>query len=252
MFPYLSANPGNALIAEGEALVGFTTIANKNDVDAVHGHSIGTGILPDIWDIGPTTASIVSSDASDSSAGIGARTVDIIGLNESFQSIGERITLNGLTPVISTLTYLRINRLIVRASGSTQHNQGDITATIDGLVVATAALGKGINQDARFTVPADWKSGALITRVWANISCSVVPVSAHMGFRVRRALGEAWIEAGAIAVGSSGGIVTAKLEAPVTVSPGADVQMVCTLLDQNMTCLNAGFDTLRAVDRHGP
>lgn len=252
MFAYLSGNPGSALIAEGEPFVGFTTIALKSSVDPVHGHPIGSGIIPDIWDVSPTTASIVSSDAADSIAGTGARTVDIIGLDENFRFIGESIELNGLTPVVSSLTYLRINRLIARGGGSTQHNQGDITATIDGQVVATAAMGKGINQDARFTVPSDWKSGALITRVWANISCSVVPVSAHVGFRVRRAPGEVWIEPGPIVVGSSGGVVTAKLEAPVTVSPGADIQMVCSSVDQNMTCLNAGFDTLRAVDRHGP
>jgi len=91
----------------------------------------------DLWNGGgkytgfdATAAEIVevfSSSGSDTSAGTGARTARLIGLGTGFVEQTEVITLNGTTPVNSTLSYIRLDRVIVLTAGSLGHNSGSIT-----------------------------------------------------------------------------------------------------------------------------
>ena len=83
-------------------------------------------------DIGifPASARIIyiaSTSANDTAAGTGARTLTIVGLDANFEPLTEsNITLNGQTPVTTTNQFLRVNRLFVDDSGSTNANEGDI------------------------------------------------------------------------------------------------------------------------------
>ena len=72
------------------------------------------------------TMGIASSSANDTSAGTGARTVLIQGLDESFNEIQEVVTLSGQTKVETSNQYFRINFLQVLTVGSAGNNQGDI------------------------------------------------------------------------------------------------------------------------------
>ena len=83
---------------------------------------------------------VSSSNAADASAGTGARTVLIQGLDASFNEISETVTMNGQTAVTTTNSYLRINYATVATAGSGQSAAGDIyigTGTVTAGVPAT-------------------------------------------------------------------------------------------------------------------
>jgi hypothetical protein len=77
----------------------------------------------------PSSASILkvsSTSASDSSSGVGARTVYIEGINQDYDSVSEVVILNGQTAVNTQNQYRFINDLYVVSVGSSGHNVGDI------------------------------------------------------------------------------------------------------------------------------
>ena len=83
----------------------------------------------------PTTSSVVSitsTSANDTSAGTGARDILVIGLDGSWNPQIEFITPNGLTPVLGSLSFIRVDLLIVNDVGSTEQNDGDIYASFSG------------------------------------------------------------------------------------------------------------------------
>jgi len=135
-----------------------TALGNNPDVD--------TGTVPeDIWSGGglypfmtaATSLELVSSDANDTSAGTGARTVLISGLDASYVEQSDTVTLNGTTAVDLPRQYFRINQLMVLTAGSTESNVGTITlrddggGTTRGLIMPT----NGISRQAVYTVPAN-------------------------------------------------------------------------------------------------
>ena len=104
---------------------------------------------------------VSSSSTADTSAGTGARTVEIFGLDADYAEISETITLNGQTAVDTTNSYLRVNRAIVRSAGTGGENAGIIyagTGTVTNGVPANKylSIAAGDNQTlmALWTVPA--------------------------------------------------------------------------------------------------
>lgn len=123
-----------------------------------------------IWDQGdvysyPASASqltLSSDDVNDTSAGTGARTVSIQGLDANYEEQTETITLNGQTEVTSVGSYIRIFRMSVLTGGSGGTNAGTIyagTGTVTGGVPANifAIMSPGEAQTlmAIYTVPAN-------------------------------------------------------------------------------------------------
>jgi len=86
------------------------------------------------------TLDVVSSDANDTSAGTGARTVEIQGLDGSYDAVTETVTMTGTTPATTTATFLRVNRAMVKTAGSGGVNAGAITIdqTTSGISVVRA------------------------------------------------------------------------------------------------------------------
>ncbi len=83
-----------------------------------------TGILPI-----PAAAlqmKVSSSDANDTAAGTGARTVFVAGLDANYNEISEIVTLNGQTAVLTTQSFLHINNAYVATAGSGLSAAGDI------------------------------------------------------------------------------------------------------------------------------
>lgn len=79
----------------------------------------------------PTVASVLkisSSSANDTSAGTGARTVYLEGLDGNYAVISETITLNGQTAVNTVHSYLYVNSFYVLTAGSGGENAGNINA----------------------------------------------------------------------------------------------------------------------------
>jgi len=124
----------------------------------------------DIWDGGdryvwPTSAAVVevsSTSTSDSSAGIGARTVRLYGLDASYNQIEETVTLNGTTPVNTTQSFIRLHRMAVLTAGSTGWNIGNILSKQGSNLIAQisvdllGSMDEGLNQSLMciYTVPA--------------------------------------------------------------------------------------------------
>lgn len=139
---------------------------------------VDTGDAEVIWSVGGaftrlTTAStlqVVSTSASDTSAGTGARSVIIYGINGSYTAVTEVVTLNGITPVATTNSYLGVNRVAIYLSGSGGKNAGaiNVTATTGGSTQAQIPLGEGTTQQAFFFTQAN--KTALLD--WLVINCN--------------------------------------------------------------------------------
>jgi len=71
---------------------------------------------------------ISSDSASDDGdpVGAGARTLFVRGLDANYNYIEETVTLNGVTPVVTTGSFLRVHKAKVMSAGSTGYNSGSI------------------------------------------------------------------------------------------------------------------------------
>jgi len=122
----------------------------------------------DIWDVGglqtvdtvAQTYEIVSTSASDTAAGIGARVVVVASLDANFDAQITLVVMNGTTAVTLSNTHIRPRLAIVFTAGSNNTNVGDISVRIDGgsttqtdqriRILADA----GTSNNSQFTVPA--------------------------------------------------------------------------------------------------
>ena len=125
--------------------------------------SCTTGNPDIIWDVGgsaytwPTGAciiSVVSTSASDASAGAGARTVSVQGLDGDGLDQSETVTLDGTTPVTTAASFLRVNRMRVLTAGSDGNNAGQIAACANGTAIAAISASNNQTLMAIYTIPA--------------------------------------------------------------------------------------------------
>jgi hypothetical protein len=112
-----------------------------------------------------TVLKVSSSSTDDSSAGTGARTVELFGLDADYNEINETVTLNGQTEVNTTQSFLRINRMVVKSAGTGGSNAGviyagtgTVTTGVPANVYASVNGVTGANQSlmALWTVPAGY------------------------------------------------------------------------------------------------
>jgi hypothetical protein len=129
--------------------------------------NINTGTIPEsIWNggglytgfnaIGAETVNIRSNSSSDTSAGIGARTIKIIGLDSNYDEAEETVILNGTSNVESVNSYLRLDRAIVLTAGSSGYNIGTINieqSASSSVVFVSLPPQKNQTHIACFTVP---------------------------------------------------------------------------------------------------
>jgi hypothetical protein len=119
-----------------------------------------------------TQLSVSSSSTDDTSAGTGARTVTLSGLDANYSEISETVTLNGQTAVTTTNSYLRIFRMVVNSAGSGGENAGviyagtgTVTSGVPANKYATIAIGDNQTLMAIWTVPANHTAYLLQTDV---------------------------------------------------------------------------------------
>jgi len=119
----------------------------------------------DVWDEGgimvyPTAAEtweLLSTDADDTSAGTGARTVLVTSLSDTFVPQVNLVTLDGTTPVTVSGTHFRPIGITVLTSGSINgNNEGTLRCrnASGGAVRMTALPGRGRSFNSHYTVPA--------------------------------------------------------------------------------------------------
>jgi hypothetical protein len=161
------------LISTGGALmVGnfFLEVAKGN----VPGHAGRTVVgsnpavgltVEDVWDPGgvltyPTVGEqleVSSTDANDTSAGTGARTVKLFYQDDNYVRQEETIALNGVSVVTTTATdILRVEAMEVMTAGATKENTGQLNLTVVSAGAARGAIlvGENFTKDGHYTVPA--------------------------------------------------------------------------------------------------
>ena len=98
--------------------------------------------------------SLASSSANDTSAGTGAQSIIIYGVDQDYLEQTEVVTLNGTSTVTTSKQWLGINRMAVYLAGSNGFNVGTITATGDSTTQAAIPAQEGSTQHAFFFVQA--------------------------------------------------------------------------------------------------
>lgn len=118
------------------------------------------------------TLNLVSDDVADAAAGTGARTITINGLDNAFAEIEEDVTMNGTSNVLTSKTYRRVDKIIIKTTGTGNTNAGVITATYSSAatVEATIADLEGISKNSHYTVPAG--KSLLILKTEINVAKS--------------------------------------------------------------------------------
>jgi len=119
------------------------------------------------WLTGGTKVEILSSNAADTSAGLGVRSVELHGLSATGADQEEVIIMNGTSAVESALTYCRINKLHNETVGTYGgSHQGDVTCRVtgagsvqsimkgeEGAVNSSVQYGLGEASNGYWTVP---------------------------------------------------------------------------------------------------
>lgn len=154
---YFSSSKSKVDIAFGEE--SGKSIVNKfgynDDVDTAAAEVIASqGGTLNIMTSG-VTLDISSDDANDTSAGTGARTVFIDGIDGSGDPQTEIVTLNGLTAVTTSNSWLGINRMFVLSFGSGGVNAGNITLfeTAGTTTQAYIPAGASVTQQCFYHTP---------------------------------------------------------------------------------------------------
>jgi len=120
-----------------------------------------TGIIP--LPAAALQLKVSSSNANDTAAGTGARTVYVAGLDANHNEIEEIVTLNGQTAVLTTQSFLHINNAYVATAGSGLSAAGDIyfgdgvvTAGVPATVYDLIKFDYNQRITASYTVPAGY------------------------------------------------------------------------------------------------
>jgi hypothetical protein len=132
---------------------------------------------------------VSSADADDTSAGTGARTVLITGLDANYAVISETVTMNGQTAVTTTHSFLRINSMLVTTAGASLANEGIIyigTGTVTSGVPATIynVIAAGFNNttSSQYTIPAGYTGYLAVARIGLAQDAGTTLVTARTRF----------------------------------------------------------------------
>lgn len=98
--------------------------------------------------------SIVSASANDDLTGTGAQKIKIEGLDENYAIQIVEVELDGITPVATTETFIRVYRAYITQAGTEEVNDGDISISIGSTLSAKISAGQGQTLMAVYSVPA--------------------------------------------------------------------------------------------------
>ncbi len=138
------------------------------------GHNTSVGATEEaIWEVGGdytgfltsgVQIEVLSSDATDTSGGVGAQTVVLEGLDDNFEAITETLTMNGTSAVTTAATnWIRLSRVFAENVGTysttnpstTGANVGSITVRVAGAGANLCLVDPQVGQSeiAVYTVP---------------------------------------------------------------------------------------------------
>jgi hypothetical protein len=141
---------------------------NVNGIATETKYALNTSIgatIEDIWQVGGVLEFLSSAETMDISSsssddngnpeGTGAHTINIFGLDSSYNVVNETITLNGTSIVTTTNSFLRINRMRVDSVGSGGVNAGEISAISSSSATNQAQISSesGSSFKSQYTIP---------------------------------------------------------------------------------------------------
>jgi len=200
----------------GEAKYGF----NPAVIDATEDIWSNGGVLS--WLSSAETMNIASSSGDDKgtpTAGTGARTINIFGLDANYKEISETVTLNGMSDVETTNAFLRVNRMRVVTVGSGGVNAGAITATASSAATVQASMpaSTGATFKSQYTVPDGFYAFVRSINYGALNNDQV-----QFDFQTRNE-DESWVTRDRINTVES--FIPQPFEVPLVISPHADVRV---------------------------
>lgn len=117
------------------------------------------------WQTSAVTVECLSSNAADTSSGLGVRSIELHGLSATGVDQDEIITMNGTTAVDSALTYMRLNKVHNETVGTYGgSHQGDITCRVDG---GGATLSKMTGEEGAVDSGVQYGSGEAGNGYWS-------------------------------------------------------------------------------------
>lgn len=142
---------------------------------------VTTPAVRDVWTT-TSTLSIVSSDAADSATGTGVQAIFLVGVDIEGQEIDENVTMNGLTPVVTTKSFYKVNTVDIVSHGTFGTTTsggsgptGNITLTrVSGGQLVGRLANAAANQtllagtsnsrlmNSHFTIPRKMRDGATV------------------------------------------------------------------------------------------
>lgn len=153
---------------------GHRSTHDTTDDDVWSAGELAGGPANITWPAAAAALSFVSTDAADAAAGTGARTLLAKGLDANYEEIEETVTMNGLTPVVTTKLFLRGNLYEVASAGSGQKNAGAISVTHGATIIGGILAGKSRSAQSHYTVPAG--KNAYVMRDWAHANAADVTI----------------------------------------------------------------------------
>ena len=170
----------------------------------------------------PTLMTVSSSSASDTSAGTGARSVFILGINGTGGYVSETVVLNGQTAVTTIHEYDAIERVTVVSVGSGGVNAGTIyvgTGTVTSGVPAVTYSAMGIGDNlalvGHWTCPAGY-TGYL---TYGSVTCGTANTNQYITARLKQRGQDGIIRTAAITT-IGNGTADYDFAYPVQILPG--------------------------------
>lgn len=196
-----------------------------------------------VWPTTTAALTVSSGSANDTSAGTGARTVTVTGLDGSFNQITEVISMNGQTAVTTANAYFRVNNLSVTTAGSGGTNAGVIyigtgvvTAGKPATIYNSIAIGYSTSASAFTTIPVG-QTGYLLA-----ITASTDTAGTQLLMLTHTAASTVTTVIRTLQLGVGAGTVQ-KYELPRAFTAGTDVQLTATNAGTNVR-INAQFELL--------
>lgn len=189
---------------------------------------------------------IVSDNAADAAAGTGLRTARLDLLDANYVQSTVQVTMNGITPVAISGTWLRINDLRTNTVGSGEQNAGTVTVRVAGGGATQAVMlpGKGRAQQAIYTVPRGLRAFAVHAKV--GIIKAKTSADANVELQTRAAAtGGGWITRNTVQVSVGGNVSDiSNPPFPPPVFATNDVRLVVTDVSANDTAVHAALQML--------
>ena len=182
-----------------------------------------------VYPTSAATMQVSSGSANDTSAGTGARTILVSGLDANYNAVSETVTLNGQTAVNTVNSYLRVTYSEILTTGSGNGQAGTIyvgTGTVTAGVPATSYWQSEPSYNnwsfAGFTVPAGYT--AYITSYTITSQSTTALINVSLGLVIFE-YGKTYGEYQSTARLTSNGSFDRHFDYPFEVTEKSDVEL---------------------------